>query len=169
MSRLALEQDIASELARAQWTLERVAGLPKAFVRPTNVTPFFQPRILARSREQFTIDGYIGLVDRAFEAWWTKDKPSKTNFHCLALNVANVDVLRAAQYVVYGGPSSAGSFCNEMVRLLETMPQDENSLIQALNGGCLAGVSIEKYKFFDRDDKLRNLQRFASRLGSQRT
>jgi hypothetical protein len=108
------------------------------------------------------MDGYIGVLHRGFEERWAKDRPGQRNFHCLAMNIANIDVLREEQYITYVDPHSLHSFCSAIVTLLETMPHDVQDLRKVLGGEQLAGTSAEKFMHFDRDDKLKQLQQFIS-------
>jgi hypothetical protein len=163
MKKNLLEEELKKAFFAGCWQFERVAGLPAAFVLSTLVTPFFQPRLLSRSKSSYLIDGYVGVLHRGFEARWVESKReySKHNFHCLALNIANFSLLRSRQYVTldtYDGDIPA--FSDAVVRLLNMLPHDEAALRSAFEAGILMDIPLEKFVIPIRTEKLTNLKIF---------
>lgn len=156
-------KDLAGSFCDAGWQLERIASLPPAFVRQSIVTPFFQARVVRRSAFGFLVDGYIGSVHRAFESRWIVSNPEsrKVNSHCLALNIANIDSLRARQYIT-GDASSVqiSALCSSIINELERLPSDEASLKSVLEHGKIIGRPIESFIVHARLTKLMALRSF---------
>src|SRR5438045_6561525 len=141
MSKAApIEAALKCKMAERKWKLERVARLLPAFVRPTEVTPFFLPRVLSRHGAWCQIDGYVGVLDRRFEDRWLRGRKPKRNTFALVLYIANIDRLRASENVSFD-PQSAefAAFTNAMLDLLEGAPHDKDALRKAFATERLMG------------------------------
>jgi hypothetical protein len=157
MSKSDLELRLKHHFSTRKWELERIARLPAAFVHPTPVTPFFQPRVLRLTASHYLIDGYLGTLHRKFEARWIASNPesSKVNSHCLALNVANIDILRAAQNIdIEEVEKGISRFCASAMRQLEILPDDAASFESAIERGVLMNMPFEKFLIHGREKKL---------------
>jgi hypothetical protein len=164
-----LELKLKSGFSATKWQLERVARLPLAFVRRALVTPFFQPRVLRRSGAHYLIDGYLGVVHRGFESQWLKLSPEtpKQNFHCLALNIANVDALRAEHYLTVAETDDETDddilkFCDVALDRLGALPHDETALVSALKSNTLLNMPLEKFIIHGRAERLSSLRAYLS-------
>jgi hypothetical protein len=160
---------LKAEFKARSWCLERVARLPPAFVQPTTVTAFFQPRVLRRSEALYLIDGYIGVLNREFENHWLQNRPNtpKRNQHCLVLNIANVDVLRANHWIdAIGWETSLAKFLQIALAQLEQLPTDEESLRLALERDVLMGLPLEKFVLPGSEEKISGLKAFVEGGGA---
>lgn len=163
MRKIDLEIGLKGEFKARNWQFESIAKLPPAFARATTVTPFFQPRVIRRSDAHYLIDGYLGVVNRMFERHWTQtcSEAVKHNSHCLALNIANIDTLRAQQHIETTRLGERISqFCNLILAELEALPYDEASFRSALDGNVLMGLPLEKFAILGRAKKFSCLRTF---------
>src|ERR1700744_1369941 len=147
---------LESNFAAEEWRLERVARLPAAFIQNTVVTPFFQPRVLRKSATHYLIDGYLGFIHREFEQWWLKRSLNspRVNSHCLALNIANLDELRAKQRIENNAESNLQEFSIAVMEVLKSLPSSAESVREAFNRDLLIGLPFEKFIIHGRNEKL---------------
>jgi hypothetical protein len=167
MTKITLYTKLKALFEEQKWQLEIISRLPAAFVRSTDVTAFFQPRVLRRSEHLYLIDGYVGVVNREFESDWIRSnlRPRNSNTHCLAMNIANIDPIRAEQYInTMDMETQILAFTTSTTHFLETLPNDAARLLEALERGKLADIPLEKFAIHGRDRKLAELVSYIKQL-----
>ena len=93
----------------------------------------------------------IGIINQQFEKYWiTKEGIARrrgANRFCLILNIMNLPNLIVASAITDDMPDRVDSFCREILRLLEGMPQDEQGLHEAFRDERLCGLPMQKFVF----------------------
>lgn len=161
----ALETEIAARFAKEGWRRERVAKLQPAFVRNSDVTPYFLDRVLSRHGKYLMAEGWVGVIHRGFEERWIRENASAAtrNRFVLIRNVLNFDRLRPLVYIEMNEVETAGSqLCNELLLVLEALSQSEAELRLALENGDLAGVPVQKFVLPGGETKLASLKSFVA-------
>jgi hypothetical protein len=155
MKKNEIEGLLRTEFRRHSWQLESVAKLPPAFLRATDVTSFFQARVLRQSDGSCVIDGFVGFVSRSFEAAWQKtyNVNAKINSHCLAFHIANIPELRALQSFYDLDPIRVGQFQLALSDILSTFPDSNAAACDVLEAGKLGNFPLEQFAVYGRDEK----------------
>jgi hypothetical protein len=142
-----LEKLLESALTARGWSLERVEGLQRVFVRSEVFTPCFWPAIAGRSAGWYSFDGHIGVVDRDFEAIWRKAHGDRNRF-LLLMHTANFDELRGFSAEPDAFEEVVPLFAAALDSFLSRLPRSREEMRIAFETDELLGKSMESWKWF---------------------
>jgi len=145
--RRQLEKRLETALKARGWLFDRVEGLPPAFVRGEVFTPFYRLAVAGRSAGWYSFDGYVGVLDREFEAIWRKTHADRNQFPIM-MHVANFDGLRGFAAVPNEFEEVAPQFAAAIDLFLSRLPRDRGEMRTAFEANELVGKALEGWNFF---------------------
>jgi hypothetical protein len=164
MDKIGIEETLRQRMKILHWDWEKVYGLPRAYLRKIPVTPVFIPNVIRRSNFVYQLSGYIGVICLPFEASWncrTNSSPTGPNNFCLALDIANFDMLRAKQLIKSEDMQrDVDGFCESLANFMELMPHDEQALKVMLQGRVISGIAPEKFVVYGQSEKILALKKY---------
>lgn len=103
--------------------------------------------MIGRSSGLYSIDGYIGMMDRNFEEIWQAKNGQVPNGFCLLLNVANFRDLHSNSYIDPDDTEgSVARFESSLELLFQLAPKDTNEFRNAFMSGGLLGKPTTSFR-----------------------
>jgi hypothetical protein len=150
MDKRSIDEALDRSFEALHWKRMRLCHMPPAFARDVDVSPIFLARP-QRSSGHYRIDGHIGVVCQPFERSYIaqfglpKASGRPHNRPWFAWHIANIDILRNAQYVE--SEVEIHEFCKLAASCLEWLPHSVTDLQNAFTKGRVLSHPWEQWSF----------------------
>ena len=150
------------------WHREAIDGLRPAMLMGDAVTPLFFYDIKERSGGCFVIEGYCGIIDRAFEKKWNTDLSEgkivelnyKNNFAIL-INTLNIENPSVSRYLKSGDEyDDLVKHCDELFSFFEYFPRSRDDLRNCFVCNRIGNLQLNNYVMFGQKRKYEEMKNF---------